>query len=146
MWDVEPLPVARQVDGWILKKAKVSLAVSPQTGNSHENSGQFANDHLDLFMGGFTKDTCENGMRHLCLNALGRNGIGHHRLGGMGSSAKRRRLVGSNDDADDANEKSTGSSVPVLGMCGNVGNGYTADNDDGSLNGWIGCKSKAYFY
>ncbi len=81
MWDVEPLPVARQVDGWILKKAEVSLAVSPRTGNSHENSGQFANDHLDLFMGGFTKDTCENGMRHLCLNALGRNSIGGHRLG-----------------------------------------------------------------
>ncbi len=50
-WDVERLPVASQVDGWILKKAKVSLAVSLQTGNSHEVSGHFANDHLNLFMG-----------------------------------------------------------------------------------------------
>ena len=78
MWDVECLPVASQVDGWILKKAKVSLAVSPRTGNCHEVSGQFADDHPDLFMGGFAKDTCEDGMRHLSVNALGRHGIGHH--------------------------------------------------------------------
>jgi hypothetical protein len=107
LWDVERLPVVSQVDGWILKKAKVPLAVSPQTGNSHEVSRQFADDHLDLFMDGFAKDTCEDGMRHLCLNLLGRNGIGHHCLGGTGSSAKGRCLVGSDDDADDANEKST---------------------------------------
>ncbi len=103
LWDVERLPIACQVDGWILKKAEVSLAVSPWTGNSHEVSGQFSDDHLDMLMGQFTKDTCEDGMRHLCLNALGRNGIGHHCLGGTGSSAKGRCLVGSNDDANDAN-------------------------------------------
>jgi hypothetical protein len=101
----------------------MSLAVSPWTGNSHEVSGQFMDDHLDLFMGGFAKDTCEDGMRHFCLNALGKNDIGSHCLGGTGtSSAKRRCLVSSNDNANDANEKSTGNSVPVLGTCGNVGN------------------------
>ncbi len=140
MWDVERLPVASQVDGWILKKDKVSHATSPWTGNSHEVGEQFAHDHLDLFMSELTKDMCEDEMRHLCLNALGRNGIRHHCLGGTGSNAKGRHLVGSNDDFDDANEKSTGSSVPVLGMCGSVGNGYTADNSNCSLNGWFGCK------
>jgi hypothetical protein len=146
LWDVECLPVASQVDGWILKKAKMSLAVPPQTGNSHEVSGQFVDDQLDFFMGGFAKDTCEDGMRHLCLNALGRNGIRCHPLGGMGSSAKERHLVGSDDNADDANEKSTGSSVPDMGMCGNVGDGYAADDSNGSLNGWFGCKFKADFH
>jgi hypothetical protein len=96
----------------------MSLAVSPRTGNSHGVSRQFVDDHFDLFMGGFAKDTCEDGMRHLCLNAKGRNGIGSHCLGGTGSSsAKGRHLVGSNDDADDADEKITGHSIPVLGVC-----------------------------
>jgi hypothetical protein len=85
-------------------------------------------------------------MRHLCLNALGRNGIRSHCLGGMGSSTKGRYLVGSDDDADDANEESTGSSVPVLGMCGNVGNGYAADNGNGSLNGLFHCEFEADFH
>jgi hypothetical protein len=97
LWDVECLPVACQVDGWILKKAKMSLAVSPRSGNSHEVSKHFMDDHIDLFMGGFAKDTCEDGMRHLCLNVHRRKGVGHHRLGGTGSSAKGRSLVGSND-------------------------------------------------
>ncbi len=91
-------------------------------------------DHLDFFMGGFAKDMCEDGMRHMGLYALGRHGIGHHWLGGMGSSAKRWCLVGSNDNTNDANEKSTGSSIPVFGMCGNIGYGYAAGNGNGSLN------------
>jgi hypothetical protein len=124
----------------------MSLAVFPWTGNSCEVGGQFTDDHLDLFMGGFAEDTCEDGMRHLCLNALGRNGVRHHHLGGMGSSAKGRHLVGSDDGADDANEKITGSSLPVLGMCGNVGNGYAADDCNGSLNGWFGCKFEVDFH
>jgi hypothetical protein len=100
----------------------MSLVVSPLTGNSHKVSRQFVDDNLDLFIGGFAKDTCEDGMRHLCLNALGRNGVGSHRLGGMSSSrAKGMCLVGSDDDADDADEKSTGRSIPVLGMCCNIG-------------------------
>jgi hypothetical protein len=95
----------------------------------------------------FAKDTGEDGMRHLCLNALGRNSIGCHPLGESGSSAKGRRLVDSDDDADDANEKSTGSSIPVLGVCGNVDNGYTADNGNGSLSrGWFGCEFKVDFH
>ncbi len=69
LWDVERLSVASQVDCWILKKAKVSLAVSPPIENCHEVSRQFADDHFDLFMGGFAKDTCEDRMRHLGLNA-----------------------------------------------------------------------------
>ncbi len=92
----------------------MSLAVSPWTGNSHEDSRQFVNDHLDLLMGGFAKDTCENGMRQLCLNAFGRYGVGSHHLGGMGrKSVKGRPLVGSDDNTDDANEKSTGCSCWV---------------------------------
>ncbi len=86
----------------------MSLSVPPWTGNSHEVSRQFADDHLDLIMVGLAKDTCEDGMRHLCLNAVNRYGIGSHRLGGTGSrSTKGRHLVGSNDDTDDADKKST---------------------------------------
>ena len=124
----------------------MSLAVSPQTGNSHDVSGQFADDHLDLFMSGFAKDTYEDRMRHLCLNGLGGNSTECHCLGGTCSSAKGRCLVGFDDDADDANEKSTESSIPVLGMCGNVGNGYAADDCNGSLNGWFGCKFEVDFH
>jgi hypothetical protein len=58
-------------------------------------------------MGGFAKDMCEDGMRHLGLNALGRHGIGRHLLGETGGSVKGRCPVGSNDDANDAKEKST---------------------------------------
>ncbi len=94
----------------------MSLAAFPWTGNSHKVSGLFADDYLDLFMGVFAKDTCEDGMSHLCLNALGRNGIQSHRLGRTGSSTKGRCLVGSNDNADDSSEKSTGSSIPILGL------------------------------
>jgi hypothetical protein len=71
------------------------------------------------------------------------NVIERHHLGGRGSSTKGRCLVGSNDNADDANEKSTGSSVPVLGVCGGIGNGYVADNGNGSLNGWFGREFEA---
>jgi hypothetical protein len=62
------------------------------------------------------------------------------------SSTKGRHLVGSDDDTDDANEKSTGCSIPVMGMCGDVGNGHIADNGDGTLNLWFGCKFKADFH
>ncbi len=135
LWDVECLSIASQVDGWILKLAKVSLDVSQWTRNFHEVSGQFADNHLDLFMGGFPKDTCEDGMRHLGLNALGTHGIERHCLGGTDGSTKGRCLVGSIVNANDANEKCTRSSVPVFGVCGNVGNGYTVDDGDGYLNG-----------
>ncbi len=111
----------------------MSLAVFPWTGNCHKISRQFTDEHLDLFMGGFAKDTCEDGMRHLGLNSLGRHGIGHHHFGGMGDSAKGMCLVGSIDDANEANEKSTGSSVPVFGMCGNLGYRYAAEDGNGSL-------------
>ncbi len=57
----------------------MSLTMSPWTGNSHKVSGQFADYHLDLLMGGLAKETCEDGMRHLCLNAFGRNSVGSHR-------------------------------------------------------------------
>jgi hypothetical protein len=45
----------------------MSFAVTPWTGSNHEVCGQFPDDHLDLHMGGLTKDTCEDRMRHLCL-------------------------------------------------------------------------------
>ncbi len=123
----------------------MSLAVTPLTGNSHELSRMFADhDHLDLLMGGLTEDMCEDGMRHLCLNAFGRNGFRSHRLGGTGrKSAKRRHLVGSNDNTDDADDENTGCSVPVLSVCGNVGNGHGADDSDGAFNCRFGCKFKS---
>ncbi len=53
----------------------MTLAVSPWTENSHEVSRQFADDCLDLLMGGLTKDTGEDRIGHLCLDAFGRNGV-----------------------------------------------------------------------
>ncbi len=120
--------------------------MSPRTGYCLEVSRQFADNHLDLFMGGFAKGTCEDGVRHLGCNVLGGNGIRCHRLGGTGGSRKGRCLVCSNDDANDANEKSTGSSVPVFGMCGNVGYGYAAYHGNCSLNNWFGSYFEADFH
>ncbi len=71
LWDDERPLVVSQVDGRILKKAKMSLAMSLRTGNSHEVSGQFADNHLDLFMGGFAKDMCENKIKHFLLGVQG---------------------------------------------------------------------------
>jgi hypothetical protein len=125
----------------------MSLAVSPWTGNSHEVSRQFADDHLDLLMGWLAKGTCEDRMRHLCLNAFGRNGIRSHCLGGTGRrSMKGRHLVGSDDDTDDADEKSTGCSVPVLSVHGNVGHGHAADNGNGAFNCRFSWKFKVDFH
>jgi hypothetical protein len=76
----------------------------PWTGNGHEGSKQFADDSLDLFVSGFVKDTGEDRMEHLCLNAFCRDGIGSHCLGGT-RNAKGRHLVGSDDHTDDANER-----------------------------------------
>ncbi len=122
--------------------------MSPWTGNSHEVSGQLANDHLDLLsMGGFTKDMCEDGMRHLCLNAFGRNSVRSHRLGGTGrKSTKGWHMVDSNDDTDDANEKSTGCSVPVLGVCSNISNRHAADDGDCTFNCRFSCKFEVDFH
>jgi hypothetical protein len=125
----------------------MSRAMSPWTGDSHEVSGQFTGDHHDFLMGGVAKDTCEDEMRHLCPNAFGRNGIRSHCLGGTGRrSAKGRRLVGSNDNTDDANEKSTGCSIPVLSMCCDEGNRHAADNGNGAFNCRLGCKFEADFH
>jgi hypothetical protein len=124
----------------------MALAVSPWTENGHEVGQQFADDSLDLFVGGFAKDTGEDRMRHLCPNAFCRHGIQSHCLGGMGS-AKRRRLVCTNDHTYDANEKSTGCSVPVLCLCaGNIGNGHAADYRDGAFDCWFGSKFEANFH
>jgi hypothetical protein len=124
----------------------MSLAVSQWTGNSHEVSGQFTDDRLDFLMGGLAKDMCENGMRHLCLNVFVGNGVRSHCLGGMGRrSAKRRCLVGSNDNTDDANEKSTGCSVTVLSVRGNVGNGHAADDGNGAFNCRFCCNFEVDF-
>ncbi len=83
-------------------------------------------------------------MRHLCHDAFGRNSFGGHYLGGMGRrSAKGRRLVRSNDNTDDANEKGTGYSIPVLCVSVDVGNGHAADNGNGAFNCRLGCKFEA---
>ncbi len=123
----------------------MTLAVSPWTGNGHEVGQQFADDGVDLFVGGFAKNTGEDRMRHLCLNALCRQGIRSHCSGGM-RNAKGRHLVGSDDHTDDANEKGTGCSVPVLRMCGDIGNGHAADYSNGAFDCWFGSKFKADFH
>ncbi len=122
----------------------MTLAVSPWTENGHEVSQQFIDDRLDLLVGGLTKDTGEDRMRHLCLNAFGRHGSRSHCLGGT-RSAKGRHLVCSNDDTDDAGGKGTGCSIPVLSMCGNVDNGHAADHGDGVFHCWFGSKFEADF-
>jgi hypothetical protein len=84
-------------------------------------------------------------MRYLCLNAFGRHGVRSHCLGGT-RSAKGRHLVGSNDNTDDANDKSTGCSIPVLSACGNVGNRHAADHDNGAFYCWYSRKFEADFH
>ncbi len=96
-------------------------------------------------MGGFAKDTSEDRMRHLCLNAFCRQGIGSHHLGGM-ESTKRRHLICTNDHIYDANEMGTGCSVPVLCMCGDVGNGHAADYHNGAFDCWFGSNFEADFH
>jgi hypothetical protein len=123
----------------------MSLAVSPWTENGHEVGQQFPDDGLDLFVGGFAKDMGEDRMRHLCLNAFCRHGIGSHCLGGM-RSAKGRHLVGFDDHTDGAHEKGTGCSVPVLRMCGNIGNGHAADYGARTFDCWFGSKFEADFH
>ncbi len=102
-------------------------------------------DSLDLFVGGFAEDTGEDRMRRLCLNAFCRHGIGSYCLGGM-RSTKGRRLVCTNDHTDDANEKGTGCSVPVLRICGDIGNGHKADYGNGAFDCWFGRKFEADFH
>jgi hypothetical protein len=123
----------------------MTLAVSPWTGNGHEVGQQFTDDGLDLFVGGFANDMGEDRMRHLCLNAFCRHGIGSHCLGGT-RSAKGRCLVSSDDHTDDANEKGIGCSIPVLHVCGNVGNGHAADHNNGAFNCWFGSEFEADFH
>ncbi len=78
---------------------------------------------------------------------FGRNGVGSYCLGGTGRrSTKGRSLVGSNDNTDDANEKSTGCSIPVLSVRGNVGNGHAPDDGNGAFNCRLGCKFEADFH
>jgi hypothetical protein len=123
----------------------VILAVSPWTGNCHEVSQQFLDDSLDLLVGGLAKDTGKDRMRNFCLNAFGRHSIKIHCLGGM-RSMKQRCLVGSNDNTDDANEKDTECSVPVLSMCGTVGNGHAADHGNCAFYCWFSSKFEADFH
>ncbi len=119
----------------------MTLAVFPWTGNGHEVGQQFVDASLDLFVGGFAKDMGEDRMRHLCLNAFYRHNIRSHCSGGT-RSAKGRRLVGSDDHIGDADEKGAGCSVSVLRMCGNVGNGHTADYGNGAFDCWLVASSK----
>jgi hypothetical protein len=86
-------------------------------------------------------------MRHLRRNAFGRHGVGSHRLGGTGKRcAKGRHLVDSNEDNVDANEKGTGCSLPVLGMCGNIGNRHAAEDGNRTFNCRFGCKFEVDFH
>jgi hypothetical protein len=84
-------------------------------------------------------------MRHLCLNAFCRHGIGSHCLEGT-RNAKGRCLVWTDDHTEDANEKGIECCVPVLRMCGDIGNGNTADYCKGAFDCWFGSKFKADFH
>jgi hypothetical protein len=48
----------------------MSHIATPRTGNIHEVGGEIPDDHLHLLMGRFPKDSCESGVRHLCLDAV----------------------------------------------------------------------------
>jgi hypothetical protein len=123
----------------------MTLAVSPWTENGHEVGQQFADDGLDWFVGGFAKDTGEDRMRHLYLNALSRYGISSHCSGGT-RSAKERCLVGSDDHTDDTDEKGAGCSIPVMHVCVDVDNGHAADHGNGAFNCWFHSKCEADFH
>jgi hypothetical protein len=79
-WDYEWHPIASKVDGWFLEEAQVALAMSPGTGDCHEICSEFAKGILDLLMGGFSQDPSQDGMRHLSLDTIGGNSIGHRVL------------------------------------------------------------------
>ncbi len=119
----------------------MALAVSPWTGNDHEVSLQFADDSFDLFVGGITEDRGEDKIKHLCLNAFCGHGIESHCLGGT-ANMKGSCLVCTNDHTDDAIEKGTECSLPVLRMCGNVENGHAADYRNGAFDCCFGNKFK----
>jgi hypothetical protein len=53
---------------------------------------------------------------------------------------KGRHLVGFNDHTDDANERGTGRSIPVLRVCGSVGNRHAADHGNDAFNCRFGGK------
>jgi len=55
----------------------MSLVVTPRTGNSHEVGREFPDDHLHLFVFRIPKDSCERGVRHLCLDAIRGYRVGH---------------------------------------------------------------------
>jgi hypothetical protein len=76
-WDGEWCPIASKVDGWILEEAQVALAVSPGTGGCHEIYSEFAEGIFDLFMGWFSQDSSQDGMRHLSIDTIGGN-IGYY--------------------------------------------------------------------
>ncbi len=144
MLNTSPLHARYMAGSW--RRPRYPL-LRPTDRNSHKVSEQFADDRLDLLMGELTEDTCEDGMRHWCLSAFGRNSFGGHYLGGRGRrSAKGRRLVSSNDDTGDAVEKGTGCSIPVLRVRSNVGNGHAVDNGNGAFNCRLGCKFKVDFH
>ncbi len=60
----------------------MTVAASPWAENGHEVGQKFADDSLDLCVGGFAKDTGEDRMSHMCLNAFCRHGIRSHCSGG----------------------------------------------------------------
>ncbi len=142
--DGEHFPIAGKVDSLVLEEVEVSFVVPPWTCHCHQVHSELANYSLNLFVGGFTKDACEDEVRHLGLDAVCRHGGGHvGSVLGAGGSAKGRCLVRPDDYANDANEDRTGCSVPVFRMGSNVGYGYTADDRNGSFDGWFCGKFKA---
>ncbi len=90
---------------------------------------------------------------HICtdsgipVNAFGGNGVRSNCLGVTGwRSTKGSHLVGSNNDTNDTNEKRSWCSIPVLSVCGNIGNGHTADHGNGAFNCRLGSKFKTDFH
>jgi hypothetical protein len=58
----------------------------------------------------------------------------------------REALVCTNDHTDDADEKGTGCSIPILHISGNIGNRHTADYRNGAFDCWFGSKFEADFH
>ncbi len=51
--------------------------LAPWAGNSHEVSGKFLEHNFDLLVHRFSLDAREGGVRHLGLDTVGRDSIGH---------------------------------------------------------------------
>ncbi len=55
----------------------MAFVVSARAGDSHKVGGEFAKNQLQLLMCRLSEDTCQDRMRHLCLDTVSGNSIRH---------------------------------------------------------------------